>query len=191
GQDAGGRPARREPVRVARLVEGGVDGIPSEPDAGLRVVEERRRAEWELDDVVEQLPARAVAEPHPQLAEPGCGEAIPGREANVLGLEPLEDLRGPGPIAWIALEVRAVLLDEPHGGRAVHVVGRASDGRQAAGDDRLAQALGRDREVGHRREAPEALTEDAPAIDTELPANVLGVTDDRVGAEVRQVSRLF
>ena len=43
------------------------------------------------------------------------------------GLEPCEDRRDPGPIRGIALEVRAVLLDEPDRRRAVHVVGRPPD----------------------------------------------------------------
>ena len=50
--------------------------------------------------------------------------------------------------------------------------------------------FGRDRQVGHRGEAAEALAEHAPPLDAQLLADVLGVADDRVGAEVRQVGRL-
>src|SRR5262249_42909157 len=119
------------------------------------------------------------------------GEPIARWETDVLGVEPLEDLRDAAPIVGIALEEGAVLLDEPDGRRGVHVVGRAADRGQAARDDGLAEALGREREIGHRRETPEALAQDAPAIHAELAADVLRVADDRVGAELCQVVGLI
>ena len=94
------------------------------------------------------------------------------------------------PILRIALEVALGALDDaPVGGR-VDVVHGAADGCQPAGDERLAEALGRDRQVGHRGEAAEALAEHAPAVDAELGADRLRVADDRIGAEVGQVPGL-
>ncbi len=67
---------------------------------------------------------------------------------------------------------------------AVDVVDRPGDRRRAAGDQRLAQRVGRDREIRERAEAAEALPEDAPALDPERLAQQLGVAHDRVGPEV-------
>ena len=75
--------------------------------------------------------------------------------------------------------------------RAVDVVGRTRDRRQAAGEVRLAQSLGREREIRAGAEAAEALPEDAPALDAELLPDPLRVAHDRVGAVQLEVLRLL
>jgi len=49
-------------------VEGRVDRVAREPAGALDVVQESVRPERQFEDVMEQLPAGAVAEPHPELA---------------------------------------------------------------------------------------------------------------------------
>ena len=120
---------------------------------------------------MQELEAGAVAEPHPELAEAARRESVAGREADVLVLESTEDLADPRSIVRVALEVAPVGHDQPLVRRAVDVVDRPADRRQAAGDERLAEALGRDRQVRHRGEATEALAEHAPAVDAELLAD--------------------
>ena len=80
------------------------------------------------------------------------------------------------------------LVESPHQveGRRVHVVGRPADRRQTAGEIHLAQAVRRGGQVLQGTEAPERLTEKAPATKTEVLAQALGVADDRVRAEVAQ-----
>ncbi len=136
---------------------------------------------------MEQLEARAVAEPQTELAEAARGQSIAVRQADVLVPEPAEDVVHPCAVVGVALEIAPVLDDQALVRRSVDVVDRATDRRQPAGDVRLAQAFRCDRQVGHRRESTEALTEHAPPIDAELRPDRLRVADDRVGAEVGQV----
>ena len=138
---------------------------------------------------MQELEAGAVAEPHPELAEAARRESVAGREAHVLVLQSAEDLADPRSVVRIALEVAPVRHDQPLVRRAVDVVDRPADRRQAAGDEGLAEALGRDRQVRHRGEATEALAEHAPAVHAELLTDVLGVAHDRIRPEVRQVRR--
>ena len=191
GQQPVRGPAGRHAVRVRRLVERRVDRVAAEAARRLDVVQERRRAERQLDHVVEQLEPGAVAEPHAELPEPPAGQPVAGRQPDVLGLEPAQDLADPRPVVGVALEVAPVRVDRPPVRRAVDVVDGPADRRQPAGDERLAQALRRDRQVGHRREPAEALAEHAPAVDAELARISSAVAHDRVGAEVGQVRRLL
>ena len=71
GQRPLGRPLRRVALPVARLVEHGVDRIAPEGERGhaLDVVDEGRRADGELDDVVQPLEAVAHAEHVPERAK--------------------------------------------------------------------------------------------------------------------------
>ena len=152
GQQPLGRPARRDAVRVGRLVERGVDRVPLEPDAGLGVVQEGRRAERQLDDVVEQLEAGAVAEPERRAGGSGArsvgrptGAGRPRRRAG-------GGCRGPGRGRPGSARSSARFASiRGRVGRARRRRRRAPDRRQAAGDERLAQALGGERQVGHRR----------------------------------------
>ena len=114
----------------------------------------------------------------------------PESSRNVLAVEPSMDVADPRPVVRVALEVALVHVDDAAVRRAVDVVDRAADRRQAAGDERLAQPLGRDRQVGHRGEAAEALAEHAPALDAELAPDRLRVADDRIRPEVGQVGGL-
>jgi hypothetical protein len=75
--------------------------------------------------------------------------------------------------------------------RRVDVVCRPAYRRYAARDQRLAQSLGRERQIGHRAEAAEALAEDAPPVDAKLASDPLGVAHDGVGTEMLQVVRLL
>ena len=136
---------------------------------------------------------RAVA--HPQAvaerAQASAGEPITRGEAHVLGFEPLPDLTHALAILGKGLVVASAALAHPRVGGAVDVVDRSTDRRQAARDERLAEAFGRDRQVRQDAEAAEALAEDAPPVDVERGAEELGVADDRVGAEVREVVGLL
>jgi hypothetical protein len=132
---------------------------------------------------------------HPQpvarLAEAPGGQAIAGRQDQRLRVEPLDERAHPRAVVRVARVVAPVALQHPLVGRAIDVVDVPPDRRQPAGDERLAQPLGRDREVGHDAEAAEALAEDAPALDPQLGADRLGVAHDRVGAEVLEVVSLL
>ena len=90
-------------------------------------------------------------------------------------------------ILGIALVVGVVLGARPLVRRAVDVVRVPFERGQAAGDERLGQALRRLRQVVDDAEAAEALAEHAPLLDPELGADRLGVADDRVGPEVGQI----
>jgi hypothetical protein len=118
--------------------------------------------------VVDLLEAGAVAEFEAKLEEAARGEPVAGREPDVLVVEPVEDVPDPFAVPRVAPEVGPVLLDRAGPRRGVHVIDGPADRRQAAGDDRLAQAFRGKREVGHRAEAAEALAEDAPPIDAEF-----------------------
>ena len=60
-------------------------------------------------------------------------------------------------VGRVALVVAPAALERARVGRAVDVVDARADGRQAAGHERLAQALGGDRQVGHDAQPAEAL----------------------------------
>src|SRR3954453_8376866 len=70
GQQPVGRPARRNAIRVRRLVEGRIERVAAEMLGGGDIVPEGRRLHRELEQVVEILPARTVTEPQPELTEP-------------------------------------------------------------------------------------------------------------------------
>src|SRR4051794_3684260 len=91
----------------------------------------------------------------------------------------------------VALVVAGVAVEHARPRDAIDVVHGPAERGDAAGDERLAQAFGRDREVRRHAQAAEALAEDAPPLDTERAAQQLGVADDGVGAEVREVLGLL
>src|SRR5450759_2184005 len=154
-------------------------------------MEERRRAERELEDMVEVLEARGAAQPHAHLTEPPDREPVAGREADVLLLDAAVGLENAGTAVRVALEVAAVCLAEALPGGPIDVVDRpVGVRRQPAGDERLAQAFGCDGQVRERGEAAEALTQQAPAVHSKLAADPLRVPDDRVRPEVGEVGRL-
>ena len=172
-------------------MQGRVDRVPAEPVRVLGVGQKRPRRERQLQDVVDELEAGAVAELVAHLQEAARGESVAGREPDVLVVEPAQDVPEPLPVIWIALEVRVVPLDETDVRGRVDVVDRPRDRRQAAGEERLAQASRKERQVGHRAEAAETLAEDAPAVDAQLLADQLGIAHDRVGAHVGHVRELL
>ena len=185
------RPARRDAVGVRGLVQDRVDRVALEAEQVLRVVAEGRRVGRELDQRVQILGAVAHPQLVARLAEAPGGEAVAGRQDQRLRVEPLDERAHPRAVVRVALVVAPVALQHPLVGRAIDVVDVPPDRRQPAGDERLAQPLGRDREVGHDAEAAEALAEDAPALHAELGADRLGVAHDRVGAEVLEVVGLL
>jgi hypothetical protein len=91
----------------------------------------------------------------------------------------------------IALVVAAVPVEHAGIGAGVDVVDARSQGGQSAGDERLAQPVGGQRQICHDAKPTEALTEHGPALDAERVADPLGVAHDRVGPEVREVLGLF
>ncbi len=154
-------------------------------------MQERRRAERQLDDVVELLVPVAHPEQVAELAEAPGRQRVAARQADVLGLQALEDREHAAAILRIALVVGAVPVDHPPVRGPVDVVRVAVERRQPAGDERLGEPFRRLREVVDDAEPAEALAEHAPALDLELAADQLRVTDDRVGSEVRQVLGLL
>src|SRR5262249_51830639 len=149
------------------------------------------RAERQLDDVVDLLEAGAVAEFEAKLEKAARGEPVAGREPDVLVVEPTQGVTHPFAVAWVALEIGPVLLDGATPRRGVDVIDGPTNRRQAAGDERLAQAGRGEREVGHGTEAAETLAENAPPTDAEFLADQLRVADDAVGAQVGHVRGLL
>ena len=137
------------------------------------------------------LGAGAHAQQVAELAQPPAGQAIARRQADVVALEAVAQRAHPLAVGGIALVVAPAALERARVGRAVDVLDARPDRRQAAGHEGLAQPLGGDRQVGHDAQPAEALAEHAPALDAQLPADVLGVAHDRVGAEVREVLGLL
>ena len=84
-----------------------------------------------------------------------------------------------------------VALEHPLVGVRVDVVDARPERRQPSGDERLSQPLWSERQVRRDAHSTEALAEHGPAVDAELAADPLGVADDRVGSEVRQVVGLL
>jgi len=140
---------------------------------------------------VEQLRAFAPAEHVAQLAKPAAGEPVPARQPHVLRVESPTERDHAVAVVGIALVVLPVPVQSGPIGRGVDVVGGPSHRRHAARDQRLAQALRRDRQVRHRAEAAEALAQDAPPPHAELAPNPFGVAHYRVGAEMLQVAGLL
>ena len=169
----------------------GVERVSRELAGGVDVVQEGGRVGRLLEDVVQVLGARAHPEHVADLAEAAPREAIASREPDLLRVDAAAELANASAIRRIAVVVPAVSVEHPLVGGAVDVVDGAADRRQAAGEERLAQAVGSEREVGEHAEPAEALPQDAPAVDAELAADPLRVAHDRVGAEVAQVVRLL
>ena len=140
---------------------------------------------------MEPLGAVAHAEHRAELAEAPRGEAVARRQQHLFALEPRVQRAHAVEVVRVARVEAPVALANALVRRAVHVVGRPIDRRQAAGEERLAQPLGREREVRAGAEAAEALPEDAPALDAELLPDPLRVADDRVGAVQLQVLGLL
>ena len=136
------------------------------------------------------LGARAHAEQLPELAKASRRQAVAVGEPDLAGLQARAQLPHAGAIARVALVVAAVAIEGAAVGRGIDLVDGPRDRRESAGEEGLAQAVGRDREVAHHAETAEALAEHAPAVDAQLLADQLGVADDRVGAEIREVIRL-
>jgi hypothetical protein len=72
--------------------------------------------------VVEQFEAITGAKPQTELTEPTSRQALARRQANVLVVEPLEDLANPCPIVRVPLEVPVVALREAPVRRTVDVI---------------------------------------------------------------------
>ena len=84
--------------------------------------------------------------------------------------------------------MRPVLAGHRAVGTPVDVVGGDGQARQSAGDERLAQAVRGERQVGDRAEPAEALPEHAPGRAAgQVAPDELGVQHDAVGPEVGQV----
>ena len=130
--------------------------------------------------------------PLPSCAEPPRGQPVPVGQADVLGVEPLEQRAHPLAVAGIALVVAAVALEHARVRRAY----TSSIGRPTGGSPPVMNAsrrpCGRDREVRHRRRSPPKLWPSTLQRSTPSScADELGVAHDRVGAEVRQVVGLL
>src|SRR4051794_26457222 len=140
---------------------------------------------------MERVETGAETERVAELTRASGSETVAILQSDVLVLEPPKDVVRSCPVLRIALEILAVLLRGPLIRRPVHVVDRAAYRGQAASDHRLAQGMRRDRQVRHRAEAAKALAQDAPALDSQLLSNQLGVAHDRIGAEIGEIVGLL
>jgi hypothetical protein len=157
----------------------------------LDVVEERARAERQLEDVVQTLCAGAHAEQLAELTEAAAGQSVSRGQVHILGGQAFQDRANAVVVLRIARVERAVLLPDALVRRAVDVVGMPLQRRQAARDVRARETFGGARKICHDAEAAEALAEHAPALDAELAPDRLRVEDNRVGAEMREVLGLL
>src|SRR5262249_49785874 len=137
------------------------------------------------------LEAGAVAEFEAKLEKAARGEPVAGREPDILVIEPTQDVTDTFAVSRVALEIGPVLLDGPTPRRGVDVIDGPTDRRQAAGDERLAQAGRGEREVGHGTEAAETLAEDAPPLDAEFLPDQFRVADDAIRAQVGHIRGLL
>ena len=131
-------PARLPPRRPRRTQDQpGLVPLPAGSGRGAG----RGRAERQLEDVVQELPAGAVAEPHPELTEPARRQPVARRQPDVLGLEPAVDLARPA--RGRPGSARSRPGSSRSGGRRSRrrCRRRAGRRRQPASDERLAQAL--------------------------------------------------
>jgi len=91
-------------------------------------------------------------------------------------------------VARVPLVVGGVMAGHRSVGAPVDVVGGHGQARQPAGDERLANAVRGEGQVGDGAEPAEALPEHAPRRAAgQLPPDQLGVEHDAVGAEAGQV----
>ena len=191
GQQALRRPPRRAAVGPARLLEHGVERVAREAERRLDVVAEGGRVGGLLEDVVQPLGAVAHAQHVAELLQAPRGQPVARGQADVLGLQTPAQREHALAVVGVALVVAPAALERAGVGRAVDVVDARPDRGQAAGHERLAHALGRHRQVAHDAQPAEALAEQAPVLDAQLAADVLGVADDRVGAVVHEALGLL
>ena len=144
-------------VGPARLVQQRVDRVAGDPE-----LVGARRAGTRASPAAAR--AGSAASPRPSLM-PSLLPCVRSRRA-VSGRRRAAGRRGgrgaqqrPHPLAILreALVVAAVALDHPRPRGAVDVVDRHADPRHAAGDERLAQPVGRERQVRERRRSPPKL----------------------------------
>src|SRR3954469_2118269 len=150
-------------------------------------MEEHRGVGRVVEQVVEALRAVAHTEHRAELPEATWSEAIARRQQQLFALETRVQCPHAVEVVRVARIEAPVALADALVRRAVHVVRRTADWRQTSGEVRLAQPLGRDREVRARAEAAEALPEDAPALAPERLADPFRVSHDRVGTVQLQV----
>ena len=192
GGQAVRRPACGAAIGIAGLVQRRVDRVALPGRGLLRIPQEGRRREGQLEQVMQPLEPGAVAQPHPGLAEAARREAVAVGQANVLVVEPAQEAAQTIEVARVARVVALVGFARARPGGRVDLVDRpARHRRQAAGDQHLPQGLGGQRQVGERGEAAEALAEQAPALDAEFGADQFQVAHDRVRAKVREVLGLI
>ena len=126
-----------------------------------------------------------------ELTEPSPRQPIAAGEMHDIVVEALMQRQRPLAVGRIPLVVAAVALEHALVRAGVDVVDARPEGRDATGDERFLQPFGRQRQVRDHAHAAEALPEHAPALDAQLAADPLGVADDRIGAEVREIVGLL
>ena len=169
-------------LEAEAILEGAQEGVAQL--AAARALHERF-----LQQVMHPLEPVAGPERDAELLEPPRGEPPTARQPDFVRGQIVHDLPRPRLIVRITLEVEPVLPAQPAIGRRVDVVHRPIQRRQPAGDERLAQAARRGRQIMHDAKAAEALPQDAPLAlrPQQLAADELGVSHDVVGAEMRHV----
>ena len=115
----------------------------------------------------------------------------PRRQQQLVIVDLALQVAQPRAVARVALEISAVALERPPVGVRVVLVDGIAKWREAAGEKRLSQAVRGQRQIRGHAEPAEALPEHAPALHAELPPDPLGVADDRISSEMREVVRLL
>jgi hypothetical protein len=145
-----------------------------------------------LEQVMQLVGARGRAEHPADRREPLDGERRPVGQPHVVAGEVPRDFPGGPGVAGVAVVVGGVPRGDGGVGEPVDILGAGAEAGQPAGDQRVADAVRRERQVGDGAEAAERLPEHRPLLlrPAQLAPDQLAVEDDGVRAEVREVLRL-
>ena len=191
GPDPLRRPPGRAALGVARLVQQRVQRPAGEAELVHHRVQERVgelvAGERVLQQVVQRVAAVGLAEHGPGRLERPHGQRRAVRQPDLVLVQVVGHPPGHVRVLRVPLVVRGVLGRDGAVGVPVDVVGGRGEPGQPAGDERLPDAVRRERQVGDRAHAAEALPEHAPRLAGQLAPDQLGVEHDAVGAEVGQV----
>ena len=186
-----GRPARRARRRRSSASwSERVDRVAEKPVVSSTSCR-KREPKPQLEEVVDLLQAVAHAERVAELAEPPDGQPVAFGRRTSSARAARSTARTRVAVLGVARVVGRLRSRDAAVGGAVDVVGGPAERRQAAGDERLAEALRRERQVRRSTQKPPKLWPSTLQRLAELGPDQLRVADDRVGAEVAQVGGLL
>ena len=185
------RPLGLAAVRHAGFVDDRVDRVAGERGVALNVVQERRRIERKLQQVVQALGAVAHAEHVADLPKPSPGQPVAGRQPQRVIVDRALQVQQSVAVARVALQISPVAFHDAPVCVGVVLVDGVVQWGEAARDERLSQTVRGQRQIRGHAEPAEALPEHAPPLHAELAPNPFGVADDRIGPEMREVVGLL